>query len=36
VGKGEVGKGGIVRDAVKRQTAVDRVKSELEALGTLH
>jgi 23S rRNA (cytidine1920-2'-O)/16S rRNA (cytidine1409-2'-O)-methyltransferase len=33
VGKGEVGKGGIVRDAVKRQTAVDRVKSELEALG---
>jgi 23S rRNA (cytidine1920-2'-O)/16S rRNA (cytidine1409-2'-O)-methyltransferase len=33
VGKGEVGKGGIVKDAAKRQAAVDRVKGEFEALG---
>lgn len=33
VGKGEVGKGGIVKDAEKRQAAVDRVKGELESFG---
>jgi 23S rRNA (cytidine1920-2'-O)/16S rRNA (cytidine1409-2'-O)-methyltransferase len=33
VGKGEVGKGGIVRDEGKRQAAVERVKEELESLG---
>ncbi len=33
VGKGEVGKGGIVKDTAKRQAAVDRVKGELESLG---
>lgn len=33
VGKGEVGKGGIVTDAVKRQAAVDRVRGELESMG---
>lgn len=33
VGKGEVGKGGIVKDPEKRQTAVDRVRRSLEALG---
>ena len=33
VGKGEVGKGGIVRDASLQQAACDRVKSAVEALG---
>ncbi|HMK57036.1 MAG TPA: TlyA family RNA methyltransferase [Dissulfurispiraceae bacterium] len=33
VGKGEVGKGGIVKDAAKRLAAVERVKCELEAMG---
>ncbi|WP_333652754.1 TlyA family RNA methyltransferase [Dissulfurispira sp.] len=33
VGKGEVGKGGIVKDEAKRLKAVDRVKENLEALG---
>lgn len=33
VGKGEVGKGGIVKDAEKRQAAVDRVRQSLETLG---
>jgi 23S rRNA (cytidine1920-2'-O)/16S rRNA (cytidine1409-2'-O)-methyltransferase len=33
VGKGEVGKGGIVKDEAKRLKAVDRVRENLEALG---
>ncbi|MCL5062670.1 MAG: TlyA family RNA methyltransferase [Nitrospiraceae bacterium] len=33
VGKGEVGKGGIVKDEAKRLKAVDRVKENLELLG---
>ncbi len=33
VGKGEVGKGGVVRDEAKRLKAVDRVKENLESLG---
>ncbi len=33
VGKGEVGKGGIVKDVAKRLAAVDRVKNELEESG---
>jgi 23S rRNA (cytidine1920-2'-O)/16S rRNA (cytidine1409-2'-O)-methyltransferase len=33
VGKGEVGKGGIVKDEVKRVAAVERVKGEFESLG---
>jgi len=33
VGKGEVGKGGIVKDDVKRLAAVERVREALEALG---
>lgn len=33
VGKGEVGKGGIVRDEAKRLKAVDSVRTELESLG---
>ncbi|HSW64706.1 MAG TPA: TlyA family RNA methyltransferase [Dissulfurispiraceae bacterium] len=33
VGKGEVGKGGIVKDAEKRQAAVNRVCQSLESLG---
>ncbi len=33
VGKGEVGKGGIVKDPVKRQAAVQRVQGELESIG---
>ncbi|MFZ5997153.1 MAG: TlyA family RNA methyltransferase [Nitrospirota bacterium] len=33
VGKGEVDKGGIVKDETKRMKAVERVKGELEALG---
>lgn len=33
VGKGEVDKGGIVKDEAKRMKAVERVKGELEALG---
>lgn len=33
VGKGEVGRGGVVRDEVKRLKVVDRVMGSLEALG---
>jgi 23S rRNA (cytidine1920-2'-O)/16S rRNA (cytidine1409-2'-O)-methyltransferase len=33
VGKGEVGKGGIVRDEEKRRAAVEAVRSSLEAAG---
>lgn len=33
VGKGEVGKGGIVRDEDKRISAVSKVQEELEAIG---
>jgi len=33
VGKGEVGKGGIVKDSEKRKVAVEQVKNVLEALG---
>lgn len=33
VGKGEVGKGGIVRDEEKRLLSVERVKDNLEAIG---
>lgn len=33
VGRGEVGKGGIVKDAEKRQAAVDRVRQSLESFG---
>ncbi|HTZ17485.1 MAG TPA: TlyA family RNA methyltransferase [Dissulfurispiraceae bacterium] len=33
VGKGEVGKGGIVRDEAKRQAAVARVEHEFDSLG---
>ncbi len=33
VGKGEVGKGGIVKDAEKREAAVELVRKALEALG---
>jgi 23S rRNA (cytidine1920-2'-O)/16S rRNA (cytidine1409-2'-O)-methyltransferase len=33
VGKGEVGKGGIIRDEDKRWSAVRRVRGELEAVG---
>jgi 23S rRNA (cytidine1920-2'-O)/16S rRNA (cytidine1409-2'-O)-methyltransferase len=33
VGKGEVGKGGIVKDEAKRLKAVERVKENLESLG---
>jgi 23S rRNA (cytidine1920-2'-O)/16S rRNA (cytidine1409-2'-O)-methyltransferase len=33
VGKGEVGKGGIVRDEEKRAAAVQRVRQALESLG---
>lgn len=33
VGKGEVGKGGIVRDEQKRLSAVTRVREDLEAIG---
>lgn len=33
VGKGEVGKGGIVKDEAKRLKAVNRVRENLEALG---
>ncbi len=35
VGKGEVGKGGIVRDEDKRMSAVKKVQKELEALGLM-
>lgn len=33
VGRGEVGKGGIVRDPAKREQAVNRVRGELESFG---
>jgi len=33
VGKGEVGKGGIVRDPLKRQAAVERVKAHFQSCG---
>ncbi|MBF0559415.1 MAG: TlyA family RNA methyltransferase [Nitrospirae bacterium] len=33
VGKGEVDKGGIIRDAAKREQAVNRVKESLESFG---
>jgi 23S rRNA (cytidine1920-2'-O)/16S rRNA (cytidine1409-2'-O)-methyltransferase len=33
VGKGEVDKGGVIKDAAKRERAVEQVKGELEALG---
>ena len=33
VGKGEVGKGGVVRDPAKRAEAVARVRNAAEALG---
>ena len=33
VGKGEVGKGGIVREEEKRLAAVDSVRAEIEAAG---
>jgi 23S rRNA (cytidine1920-2'-O)/16S rRNA (cytidine1409-2'-O)-methyltransferase len=35
VGKGEVGKGGIVRDKEKRTSAVKKVQEDLEAIGLL-
>lgn len=35
VGKGEVGKGGIVRDEGKRLLALDRIRRDLEAIGGL-
>jgi 23S rRNA (cytidine1920-2'-O)/16S rRNA (cytidine1409-2'-O)-methyltransferase len=35
VGKGEVGKGGIVRDEDKRMSAVKKVQKDLEALGLM-
>ncbi|MGO9952310.1 MAG: TlyA family RNA methyltransferase [Dissulfurispiraceae bacterium] len=33
VGKGEVGKGGIVKDSAKRHAAVERVRNELQEFG---
>jgi 23S rRNA (cytidine1920-2'-O)/16S rRNA (cytidine1409-2'-O)-methyltransferase len=33
VGKGEVGKGGIVRDEVKRMEAVDKIRGHVQSLG---
>ena len=35
VGKGEVGKGGIVRDENKRMSAVKKVQEDLEAIGLM-
>ena len=33
VGKGQVGKGGVVRDPVQHVAVVERVRAEAEALG---